>query len=99
MIYLDSAATSCPKPPEVVEAVRRTLVEVCANPGRGAYDDALEAGRVRLRRSAAAPNLIGHPHGPLRVCRIGVGLFGGAARTGHDVAGQIVDHRFQRSRA
>lgn len=55
MIYLDNAATSCPKPPEVVEAVRRTLVEVCANPGRGAYDDALEAGRIvlRARRSVA----------------------------------------------
>ena len=55
MIYLDNAATSCPKPPEVVEAVRRTLVEVCANPGRGAYDDALEAGRIvlRTRRSVA----------------------------------------------
>jgi len=55
MIYLDNAATSCPKPPEVVDAVRRTLVEVCANPGRGAYDDALEAGRIllRTRRSIA----------------------------------------------
>ncbi|HZK49523.1 MAG TPA: aminotransferase class V-fold PLP-dependent enzyme [Thermoleophilia bacterium] len=55
MIYLDNAATSCPKPPAVVEAVRRTLTEVCANPGRGAYDDALEAGRIllRTRRSVA----------------------------------------------
>lgn len=49
VIYLDNAATSCPKPPEVVSAVSRTLTEVCANPGRGAYDDALEAGRVLLR--------------------------------------------------
>jgi cysteine desulfurase/selenocysteine lyase len=57
MIYLDSAATSCPKPPEVVEAVRRTLVEVCANPGRGAYDDALEAGRVLLRTRRAIARL------------------------------------------
>jgi len=49
LIYLDNAATSCPKPPEVIEAVERTLREVCANPGRGAYDEALEAGRILLR--------------------------------------------------
>lgn len=49
MIYLDNAATSCPKPEEVVSAVSRTLTDVCANPGRGAYDDALEAGRILLR--------------------------------------------------
>ena len=40
MIYLDNAATSCPKPPEVVEAVAQALTDVCANPSRGAYDPA-----------------------------------------------------------
>lgn len=57
MIYLDNAATSCPKPPEVVAAVARTLTEVCANPGRGAYDDALEAGRILLRTRRAVAQL------------------------------------------
>lgn len=57
MIYLDNAATSCPKPAEVVEAVARTLTDVCANPGRGAYDDALEAGRILVRTRRAVARL------------------------------------------
>ncbi len=36
MIYLDSGATSFPKPPEVKAAVQRALTS-CANPGRGGY--------------------------------------------------------------
>ncbi len=59
MIYLDNAATSCPKPPEVVAAVERTLTSICANPGRGAYDTALEAGRVLLRARRAIATLCG----------------------------------------
>jgi cysteine desulfurase family protein len=59
VIYLDNAATSCPKPPEVVRAVNHALMEVCANPGRGAYDLALEAGRVLLRGRRAVARLIG----------------------------------------
>lgn len=57
MIYLDNAATSCPKPAEVVSAVGHTLTAVCANPGRGAYDDALEAGRILLRTRRAVAQL------------------------------------------
>jgi cysteine desulfurase family protein len=59
VIYLDNAATSCPKPPEVVAAVTSTLEKVCANPGRGAYDTALEAGRVLLRTRRSLARLIG----------------------------------------
>lgn len=59
MIYLDNAATSSPKPPAVVAAVHRVLTEVCANPGRGAYDEALEAGRILLRARRAVARLIG----------------------------------------
>lgn len=59
MIYLDNAATSCPKPPDVIAAVERTMREVCANPGRGAYDAALEAGRVVLRARRAVARLCG----------------------------------------
>ena len=49
MIYLDNAATSCPKPSTVIAAVTRALAEVCASPGRGAYEPALEAGRILLK--------------------------------------------------
>ena len=55
MIYLDSAATSFQKPPQVLRAVERTLREA-ASPGRGAYGAAMRAADVMLdaRESAAA---------------------------------------------
>jgi cysteine desulfurase family protein len=59
LIYLDNAATSCPKPPQVVRAVTHTLETVCANPGRGAYDTALEAGRILLHTRRAIARLCG----------------------------------------
>src|SRR3990172_2753020 len=45
MIYLDNAATSCPKPKEVVAAESQALSDVCANPSRGAYELSLLASR------------------------------------------------------
>lgn len=45
-LYLDHAATSFPKPPGVVQAVQRYLVEVGASAGRGAYREAMAAGRI-----------------------------------------------------
>ena len=55
MIYLDNAASSCPKPPGVIEAVDHCLREWCANPGRGAHKTAVAAARVihETRRKAA----------------------------------------------
>ncbi len=55
-IYLDNAASSCPKPPGVPEAVERSLRDYCANPGRGAHAKAVEAARVihATRNKAAA---------------------------------------------
>ncbi|MCI0363636.1 MAG: aminotransferase class V-fold PLP-dependent enzyme [Phycisphaerales bacterium] len=48
-LYFDNAATSFPKPPEVAQAVMRYLTHVGASPGRGAYAEAVEAGRVMNR--------------------------------------------------
>ncbi len=45
MIYLDSGATSYPKPETVKTAVRQAL-DRCANPGRGGYRAAMEAART-----------------------------------------------------
>jgi len=45
-IYLDNAASSCPKPPGVIAAVDQCLRDWCANPGRGAHKIAVEAARV-----------------------------------------------------
>lgn len=42
-IYLDSGATSWPKPQKVINEMLRALTEYGANPGRGAYDMALKA--------------------------------------------------------
>ncbi|MBE9913616.1 aminotransferase class V-fold PLP-dependent enzyme [Paenibacillus donghaensis] len=45
-IYLDHAATSWPKPPEVMQAMQHAMVEAAANPGRGSHHMAVQASRV-----------------------------------------------------
>ena len=42
MIYLDNAATTGIKPPEVIKAVGRSLKEFSVNPGRGGYERAVK---------------------------------------------------------
>ncbi|GAB4111229.1 MAG: hypothetical protein Kow00105_19900 [Phycisphaeraceae bacterium] len=44
--YLDNAATSFPKPPQVLEAITRYATELGASPGRGAYHEVKETGRL-----------------------------------------------------
>ncbi len=46
MIYFDNAATSWPKPPEVLEAMRYCLEFVGANPGRSGHKMSLAAGGI-----------------------------------------------------
>ena len=48
-LYFDNAATSFPKPPEVTQAMLQYMSEVGASPGRGAYKEAVEAGRTLMR--------------------------------------------------
>lgn len=43
MIYLDNAATTFPKPPEVIEEMSRCMLEYCGNPGRGSHKLAFAA--------------------------------------------------------
>ena len=45
MIYLDQAATSWPKPSQVISAITDSLTHGVANPGRGSYPFALESSR------------------------------------------------------
>ena len=40
---MDNAATSWPKPPEVVESMTECLLKFCANPGRSGHDMALRS--------------------------------------------------------
>ena len=46
MIYLDNAATSFPKPPEVIRAVAGVMEKIGGNPGRGGHRGALAGGRI-----------------------------------------------------
>ncbi len=55
MIYLDNAATTYPKPPEVRRAVSDAMVLYGANPGRGGYALSLQtAEQIYACREAAA---------------------------------------------
>ncbi len=53
MLYLDNAATSFPKPPEVIEAVNSCLCDYCANSGRSSHFMAVRtADEIYLTREA-----------------------------------------------
>ena len=53
LIYLDNAATSFPKPPEVAEAVRENILTLAGSAGRGAHTFAMAASQLLydVRRS------------------------------------------------
>lgn len=57
MIYLDNAATSYPKPPTVIEAVRRAMAVYGANPGRGGHQMSIATAEEVYRCRMAAANL------------------------------------------
>ena len=62
MIYLDNAATSFPKPPEVIRAMAGVEEKMGANPGRGGHRLALRAGRVVEHCREEAARLLGVHH-------------------------------------
>ncbi len=66
MIYLDNAATSWPKPPQVLRAMTGVMEKFGANPGRGGHQLSLQAGRVVESCREAAAALLG-VHRPERV--------------------------------
>lgn len=57
LLYLDHAATSWPKPPEVAEAMLHALNHSGANAGRGNHSLAMGAGRVLVRARNALADL------------------------------------------
>lgn len=65
-IYLDNAATSWPKPPEVLAAMTRFFNEVGGNPGRSGHRLSIEAGRLVESTREAVAELF-HADDPLRV--------------------------------
>ncbi|MCJ7605956.1 MAG: aminotransferase class V-fold PLP-dependent enzyme [Dehalococcoidales bacterium] len=61
MIYLDNAATSWPKPPEVLKAMTHILEQAGGNPGRSGHALSIDAARVMYDTREA---LAGFFHGP-----------------------------------
>ena len=59
MIYLDNAATSFPKPPEVIRAVSGVMEKIGGNPGRGGHRGALAGGRIMEACREAAARIAG----------------------------------------
>ena len=66
MIYLDNAATSFPKPPEVSRAMSGVMEKIGGNPGRGGHAGALAGGRILERCRELAAEYTG-VQGPERV--------------------------------
>lgn len=65
--YLDYAATSALRPPEVIEAMVAYLRDIGATPGRSGHRRAVEAGRIVLRCRLALAELFGARGDPGRV--------------------------------
>lgn len=59
MIYMDNSATSYPKPPQVVRAVKRSLSECFANPGRSTYREAVKASDILFDARCSLAALVG----------------------------------------
>ena len=66
MIYFDNAATSWPKPPQVIEAMVHFMKEVGANPGRSGHRLSVEAGRIVYEAREAVAELF-NIKDPLRI--------------------------------
>ncbi len=61
VVYLDHAASSWPKPPEVAEAVNYAMTELGGNPGRGVYDLAMRCARAVFEARNDCARLLGVP--------------------------------------
>jgi cysteine desulfurase family protein len=61
MIYLDNAATSFPKPPEVAAACLEYLEKIGASPGRSGHRPAAAAGRILYRTRKGLAELFNFP--------------------------------------
>lgn len=66
IIYFDNAATSFPKPKEMIEGMRRFNDEIGANPGRSGHKLSVEAGRIMYEAREAVAGIIGVTD-PLRI--------------------------------
>jgi cysteine desulfurase family protein len=65
-IYFDNAASTWPKPPDVVRAVEHVMNEVGANPGRSGHNLSIAAARIIFEAREAVASLFGGED-PLRI--------------------------------
>ncbi|MDE2761856.1 MAG: aminotransferase class V-fold PLP-dependent enzyme [Gemmatimonadota bacterium] len=65
--YMDYAATSAVRPPEVAEAVAGFLLGVGCTPGRGGHSGAMEAARLAFRCRRELGRIMGLPGDPGRI--------------------------------
>jgi cysteine desulfurase/selenocysteine lyase len=61
LVYLDNAATSYPKPEEVLRGMVETYARIGASPGRGSHDLAAQAGEFADRTRAQVARFFGAP--------------------------------------
>lgn len=61
VIYLDNAATSFPKPREVLERMLETYARLGVSPGRGSYDLAVEAAELVFQTRQKVARFFGAP--------------------------------------
>ncbi len=97
VIYLDNAATSWPKPPEVAAAMTHFIMHIGANPGRSGHRLSIEAARTVYAAREAVAALFGAPD-PLRVVfghnvteALNLALFG-LLRAGQHVITSSMEH-------
>ncbi|MGN7358848.1 aminotransferase class V-fold PLP-dependent enzyme [Paenibacillus sp. SAF-054] len=97
LIYMDHAATSWPKPPEVMQAMQDALMHAAANPGRGSHRMAVEASRVlfQTRRAISRlfqvhnPNDVVFTHNTTSALNLAIK---GLLREGDHVVATMVEH-------
>ncbi|MGN7457147.1 aminotransferase class V-fold PLP-dependent enzyme [Paenibacillus pasadenensis] len=97
LIYLDHAATSWPKPEEVVAAVLEAMRQGAANPGRGSHRMAVQSGRVlfEARKSLAKLFRIANPNDIALTANTTQGLnlaIKGLLKPGDHVVATAVEH-------
>jgi cysteine desulfurase family protein len=97
LIYLDNAATSFPKPRQVLEAMVRSYAECGVSPGRGSYDLALQAADLVEQARQKLARFLGAPD-PQRVVFAGNATdalnlaFNGLLRPGDHVVATCLEH-------
>ena len=60
-VYLDNAATTFPKPPSVIKAVKSCISNYCANPGRSTHRLAMRSAEAVYETREEIANFIGLP--------------------------------------